>query len=64
MKKAKTVADYIKKYHINLARLRIYDMELQDEIWRPEWIKDYYKSVVVDVGEHNGDEVLAVERKA
>ena len=60
----KTVADYIKKYKININSLRIYDEELEDEIDDPYYIKKYYlKAVVTDCGEHNGEPLLNVAKK-
>ena len=65
MKNVKTVEDYVKKYKIDLKTLRIYDEEIGDEFDDPYEIKKYYfKSVVTDCGEHNGEPLFNVAKRA
>lgn len=40
--------------------MRIYDMELEDEIWRLGEMQVYYHCEVIKAYNHNGDTVLQV----
>ena len=53
-----TVQEFIKKWKINEMEMRIFDMELEDEIWRMGEMKDNYRCEVVNAYNHNGDTVL------
>lgn len=54
------VKAFIKKYKIKELEMRIFDTELEDEIYRPEEMKGYHGCEVVDAYMHNGDAVLQV----
>lgn len=55
-----TVREFIKKYNIKSAELRIYDSELNDEVWRPYEVANYMNCEVQNAYPHNGDTVLQV----
>lgn len=55
-----TVKEFIKKWNIDESAMRIYDMELEDEIWRTYEMSKYYGCEVVNAYPHNGDTVLQV----
>lgn len=55
-----TVKEFIQKWNIDENSLRIYDMELEDEIWRSYEMSKYYGCKVVKAYPHNGDTVLQV----
>lgn len=55
-----TVREFIKKWSIRESEMRIYDGELEDEIWRLDEMTRYYDCEVVKCYDHNGDAVLEV----
>jgi cytidylate kinase len=58
-----TVAEFIKKWNIDVSTLRVYDYSLDDEIWRFDEVKAYMNALVEDAYQHNGDPVVAVNGK-
>jgi len=54
------VREFIKKYGIKESEMRIYDTELEDEVWRSYEMKAYANCKVTNAYPHNGDTVLQV----